>query len=102
MNDPRIRIDEESYLTLEAISECYECEVAWLREAYEFGLFGGGRLYLDTIVLSVTVLDRVADVVRLGRYQGIGFEALVVLLGEDPCGPVVAGVVGNPGAGPWR
>ena len=30
------------------------------------------------------VLDRVAEVVRLARYQGLGFEAIVVLLGEGP------------------
>ncbi len=79
-----IRIEGESYLSLEAISECYECEVAWLREAYDFGLLGGGRIVSGSLVLRVTVLDRVAEVVRLGRYQGIGFEAMLVLLGDDP------------------
>ena len=89
MSDVRIRIEGESYLTLEAISECYECEVAWLREAYDFGLLGGGRTYSGTLVLSITILDRVAEVVRLGRYQGLGFDAIVVLLGDvsaQPCG----------------
>ena len=82
MSELRIRIEGETYLTLEAISECYGCEVAWLREAYGFGLFGGGRVHAGTLVLHVTVLDRVAEVVRLSRYQGLGFEAILVLLGE--------------------
>ena len=82
MTSVTIRIDDEAYLTLEAISECYECEVSWLREAYEFGLLGGGRIYSGTVVLSVKVLDRVAEVVRLGRYQGLSFDAIFVLLGE--------------------
>lgn len=82
MTELRIRIEGETYLTLEAISETYDCEVAWLRQAYEVGLFGGGRMYAGAPVLHVRVLDRVAEVVRLGRYQGLGFEAIVVLLGE--------------------
>jgi hypothetical protein len=84
MTSVAIRIDDESYLTLEAISECYECEVTWIHEAYEFGLLGGGRVYSGRVVLSVRVLDRVAQVVRLGRYQGLGFEAIFVLLGDAP------------------
>lgn len=78
-----VHLEGEMYLTLETIGECYECEIAWLREAYEFGLLGGGRMVYGTLVLSVTVLDRVAEVVRLGRYQGFGFETIVVLLGAD-------------------
>jgi hypothetical protein len=84
MTSVTIRIDNQTYLTLEAISECYECEVAWIREAYEFGLLGGGLTYSGTVVLSVTVLDRVAEVVRLGRYQGMGFETISVVLGDAP------------------
>jgi hypothetical protein len=82
MSSVTIRIGDETYLTLEAISECYGCEVSWLREAYDYGLLGGGRLYSDTIVLRVTLLDRVAEIVRLGRYQGLSFETIFVLLGD--------------------
>jgi len=82
VSEARIFIEGETYLTLEAIGECYECEVSWLREAYESGLLGGGRTYSGSVVLRVTVLDRVAEVIRLSRYQGLGFEAIVVLLGE--------------------
>lgn len=82
MSEVRITIEGESYLTLEAISECYECDVRWLREAYEFGLFGRGRVDAGRVVLRITVLDRVAEVVRLARYQGLGFEAIDVLIGE--------------------
>jgi len=82
VSDLHIRIEGETWLSLEAISECYECETTWLREAYDLGLLGGGRTHSGTIVLRVTVLDRVAEVVRLSRYQGLGFEAIVVLLGE--------------------
>jgi len=80
----RIHIEGESWLTLEAISECYGCEVAWLQEAYEFGLLGNGRVHLGQVLLRVVVLDRVADLVRLGVYQGLTFETMAAMLGDDP------------------
>lgn len=82
-----VHIQGETYLSLERIGECYECEISWLMEAYEFGLLGDGFDYGGVLVLHVTVLDRVADVVRLSRYQGLRFEAIVVLLGEDDTAP---------------
>ncbi len=82
MSDVVIRIEGHSWITFEAISECYECEVAWVREAYEVGLFGVARPHAGTLVLRATVLDRVARVLRLSRYEGLSFDAIVVLLGE--------------------
>ncbi|MFN2427374.1 MAG: hypothetical protein ABR587_13120 [Candidatus Binatia bacterium] len=82
MRHVRILIEGETYLTLEAISECYDCDVSWLREAYDRGLLGGGRVHSGAIALHITVLDRVAEVIRLARYQGLGFETIVVLLDQ--------------------
>jgi len=82
MSDVRIRIEGETWITLEEISACYECETAWLREAYEIGLLGGGREQSGKLLLRVTVLDRVAEIVRLSRYQGLAFETIVVLLAQ--------------------
>ncbi len=97
MSEVRITIEGESYLTLEAISECYDCDARWLREAYEFGLLGRGRVEGGRVVLRLTVLDRVAEVVRLGRYQGLGFEAIEVLIGEAVDVEVVDVLVGVAG-----
>ncbi len=80
MSHVRIVIEGESYLTLEAISECYSCEVRWMREAYDVGLFGRGRTHSGDLVLSVRLLDRVAEVVRLGRHQGLDFEVIALLV----------------------
>lgn len=82
MNHACVLIDGESHLTLEAISECYDCETTWVREVYEFGLLGAGREYTGRVFLRVTVLDRVAEIVRLARYQGLGFEAIALVIGE--------------------
>lgn len=91
MNRMRVRIENETYLSLESISDCYQCNAAWIREAYEFGLLGVGRRYEGHVVLHVKVLDRVAQVVRLGRYEGLGFEAIVVLLGTIETEPAQGG-----------
>lgn len=78
-----ILIEGRSYLTLEMISNCYDCDVTWMSEAYELGLLGTGYNWEGRLVFAVTILDRVAEVVRLGRYQGLSFETIVVLLGDD-------------------
>lgn len=82
MSQVRICIEGESYLTLEAISECYACEVTWMREAYQVGLFGRGVVRGDDLLLSVRLLDRVAEVVRLGRHHGLGFEVIALLVAD--------------------
>ena len=82
MSQVRISIEGESYLTLEAISECYACEVTWMREAYQVGLFGLGVVHGDDLLLSVRLLDRVAEVVRLGRHHGLDFEVIALLVAD--------------------
>jgi hypothetical protein len=82
MTEVRIRIEGQTWISLEGICECYECDMSWLREAYEFGLLGGGRIHGGHLMLRITVLDRVARVLRMSRYEGLGFEAIVVLLGD--------------------
>ena len=77
-----IRIDGEVFLTFEAVGECYECEVAWLRRAYDAGLLGGGRMHGGLLLLPAARLDRVAQVVRLSRYEGLAFETILALLGD--------------------
>jgi hypothetical protein len=85
MSRTTILLEGQSWITIETISECYGCEVAWVREACDYGLFGTARVHSGTLVLRVTVLDRVARVVRLSRYEGLGFEAIALLLGDfDP------------------
>lgn len=82
MRNVRIRIEEQSYLSLDGISECYECEVSWLQEVYDLGLLGSGREHAGRIVLSVAILDRVAEVIRLNFHEGLPLDVIVVLLGE--------------------
>jgi hypothetical protein len=82
MSELVIRIEGQAWVTIETICECYDCDIAWVREACEFGLLGTARPHAGTVVFRATVLDRVARVVRLSRYERLGFEAIVVLLGD--------------------
>lgn len=76
-------IEGETYLSLAAIAECYCCEVDWVHEVYQHGLLGRGRVVGEEILLSTCVLDRVADVVRLSVYHGVGLGAVALLLTPD-------------------
>ncbi len=80
MKHLRVIIEGEGYLSLAAIAECYACEVEWVREVYEYGLLGRGRVVGEEILLSTCVMDRVADVVRLSVYYGVSLGALDLLL----------------------
>jgi hypothetical protein len=82
MSELVVRIEGQTWVTLETISECYQCEVTWVRQACELGLFGRARVHAGTLVVRTTVLDRVASAWRLSRYEGLSFDAIVVLLGE--------------------
>ena len=74
--------------------ECYQCEVEWLQQAYDTGVFGGGRVYGGVLLLPAARLDRVAQVVRLSRYEGRALETILALLGEilDEDAVLAAGV----------
>jgi len=78
-----VRIEGEIHLRIEDLSECYACEASWLRQAYEFGLLGRGRVHHGEVVLSVRCLDRVAEVVRLGHHHGFALETIAVVLGPS-------------------
>jgi len=79
----RITLEGESYITLEGVAECYQCEVAWLREVYEFGLLGRGQVVQERIVIQSRMLDRVAEVIRMSIYQGVDLAAVAVFLDVD-------------------
>jgi hypothetical protein len=88
-----IRIEGESWLSIEAVADCYECETAWLREAWRYGLLGSGLQVEGKLLLHVALLDRVADVIRLGRHQGLAFEVIGILLAAEPAEGFVTAVV---------
>ena len=83
MSRVRVIIEGESYMTLEGVAECYQCELGWLREVYEFGLLGDGRRVDRSIAIELAMLDRVADVLRMTVYQGIDLAVVAVIFDLD-------------------
>lgn len=83
MRRVRITIEGETYITLEGVAECYECEITWLREVYDLGLLGHGRTVEQSIAIELSKLDRVADVIRMSVYQGIDLVVVAALLEVD-------------------
>lgn len=84
MTVTRTRIRGESYLTLETVAECYQCEVSWVRAVYAEGLLGPGVVRSGRVLVRSAVLDRVATVYRLSVHQGVPLETVSVLLGPEP------------------
>jgi hypothetical protein len=79
----RVTIHGESYMSLEAVAECYDCEVAWMRDVYALGLLGSGRTFEGTLVIRTSMLDRVATIRRLHLYQGLDLALVGVFLDAD-------------------
>jgi len=79
----RLVIEGEAYITLEGIADCYQCELSWVREVYEIGLLGHGRPVDDDVALHVSILDRVADVLRMSVYLGVDLTVIAALLDQD-------------------
>lgn len=75
-----IRIEGEAYVTLETIAGCYDCEVSWVVQVYEYGLLGEGRAVGTSVAVPAVLFDRVARIWRWQRREGRAFESIEALL----------------------
>ena len=87
-----LRLEGGTWLSLGAVAECYDCEVDWLDEARRHGLLGRALHRGGEWLVHVVVLDRVAELVRLSRIEGMAFETIVVLLARQPADACLAAV----------
>lgn len=71
MTHVRLTIRGETYLTLETVAECYECEIEWVERIYDLGLLGSGELVDGRTAIPARMLERLAEIMRLCRHQGI-------------------------------
>ena len=78
-----VTIRGETYLTLDAVAECYECEVTWVEEIYALGLLGSGEHIEGLTAIPSRMLERVAQIRRLCHYHGIDPTMVDLLLAED-------------------
>jgi hypothetical protein len=75
----------ERFIPLAVVADCYEVELTWVQEVYEFGLLGEGRRVEGKLAVSTVMLERVAVIRRLTLQQGLnlaGVAALLEVLGE--------------------
>jgi hypothetical protein len=77
-----VELRGELYLELESVAECYQVEVAWVREVYALGLLGEGERLERSIAIPAERLDRVAEVLRFHRHLGLELETIALLLGR--------------------
>lgn len=77
-----ITIRGRVYLTLETVAECYEVEVSWIREVYEIGLLGPGESVEGSVAIAGAMLDRLGEILRLHRQQGVNLAGIARLLAE--------------------
>jgi len=73
----------ETYLTLDVVAECYECEVTWVEEIYALGLLGKGEHVEGVLAIPSRMLERVAHIRRLCHYHGIDPTIVDLLLAEE-------------------
>ncbi len=78
-----IELHGETYVSIATVAECYEVELAWIEEVYTLGLLGPGERVERLLVVSVSMLDRVALILRLERQQGINLPGIARLLDGD-------------------
>lgn len=70
------------YLTLTVVAECYSVEVRWVREVYEFGLLGTGRVVAGEPAIATVMLERVAVIRRMQLQAGLNLAGVALLLEE--------------------
>lgn len=72
----------EVYVSLSTIAACYDVQLQWVEEVYEFGLLGTGESVGEQIAVAAVKLERMARIVRLHFHYGVNLTGLPGLL--DP------------------
>ncbi len=80
MKHDAILIRGTVWVSLEAAAACYRVEVTWLEEVYAVGLLGPGEAVEGALAIEAAMLDRLGQIVRLYRQQGINIEGIARLL----------------------
>lgn len=83
MSRATFTIRGETYLTLDVVAECYDCELAWVQQIFRLGLLGVGEDVEGLLAIPSRMLDRVAEIRRLCHYHGVDPTIVEVLLAEE-------------------
>jgi hypothetical protein len=82
-----IVIRGERYLTLQGVAETFEVELSWVQEVYDFGLLGPGETVEGTVAIASRLLDRVAEIRRMNRVQGVNLAGIALVLAPTEGAP---------------
>lgn len=75
-----IYIQQEEFVELATIAECYGRPEAWVQEVYRIGLLGVGTVRGRLTLVPVASLERVARILRLEIVHGLDLETIYQLL----------------------
>jgi hypothetical protein len=78
-----LTIRGESYVTLETVADCYECEIAWVEQIFALGLLGAGESFEGLVAVPTRMLERVAAIRRLCHYHGVDPTIVELLMREE-------------------
>ena len=83
MSGRTLTIRGEVYLRIDDVAACYRCSTAWLLEAHELGLLDRVEDVDGALAISVALLDRVAEIVRLREHLGVELLGIRLALRGD-------------------
>ena len=83
MTRATLTIRGETYVSLETVAECYECELTWVQEIFALGLLGAGTSVEGLVLVPSFMLERVAAIRRLCHYHGIDPTIVELLMKEE-------------------
>jgi len=69
-----------AHIALRVVAQCYEVELRWVEEVYEFGLLGDGRVVGGELMIQTVMLERLALIRRLQLQQGLNLPGIALLL----------------------
>jgi hypothetical protein len=83
VNRVRVTIQDESYLTLDTVADCYECTIEMVEHIYGLGLLGPGEQIEGRTAIATRMLERLAEILRLCHYQGIDPTVVELFLVDE-------------------
>jgi hypothetical protein len=76
----RVVVQGRTYIALETAAECYQVDAAFVHRVYVAGLLGNAERAGDVLMIEVSMLEQLAQAVRLHHHLGFDLETVALLL----------------------
>lgn len=80
MKPRTLQIEGKTYVTVETVAGCLQCETQWVLEVYEQGLLGEGVRRDNTVAIAARMMDRMVTIQRFNKDLGIALSAIAAVL----------------------